>query len=271
MGEKPDEKMEEEKKEAAAKEAKEAEEQKKKEENEEADLKKARELKEAEEKKAKEAAEEKKAEEDKKKAEEKAAADEKKKAEEEEKRKKEDEEEKRLDAEMGDAPPAAELTEEEKKVYFPKRDHADLTAAALASGLSTFSAPTAEEGFDKVEFVWDQEKAAAEYLRSWVSERKITTKIEDLQPSDWFKDKFADWQKALQNWQLCQKDYKSDPVKMAASKKRNEKYAAKLEGKDEKKEEKKEEVKKDEEKAAADEKKKAEEEEKKRKRLKTIR
>merc|ERR1712194_190461 len=153
---------------------------------------------------------------------------EKKEAAEKEKRKKEDEEEKRLDAEMGDAPPAAELTEEEKKVYFPKRDHADLTAAALASGLSTFSAPTAEEGFDKVEFVWDQEKAAAEYLRSWVSERKITTKIEDLQPSDWFKDKFADWQKALQNWQLCQKDYKSDPVKMAASKKRNEKYAAKL-------------------------------------------
>merc|ERR1711892_1558711 len=221
----------------------EAEEQKKKEENEEADLKKARELKEAEEKKAKEAAEEKKAEEDKKKAEEKAAED-----------------EKRLDAEMGDAPPAAELTEEEKKVYFPKRDHADLTAAALASGLSTFSAPAAEEGFDKVEFVWDQEKAAAEYLRSWVSERKITTKIEDLQPSDWFKDKFADWQKALQNWQLCQKDYKSDPVKMAASKKRNEKYAAKLEGKDEKKEEKKEEEKKE---AAAKEAKEAEEQKKK--------
>merc|ERR1712176_486000 len=97
------------------------------------------------------AAEEKKAEEDKKKAEEKAEAD--------EKRKKEEEEEKRLDAEMGDAPPAAELTEEEKKVYFPKRDHADLIPGALASGLSHFALPAADEGFDKVEYVWDQEKA----------------------------------------------------------------------------------------------------------------
>lgn len=227
------------KKEAAAKEA---EEQKKKEEEE----KKAKEEKEAEEKTAKEAAEAKKVEEDKKKAEDKAAADEQKKAEEEEKRKKEDEEEKRLDAEMGEAPPAAELSDEEKKMFFPKRDHADLTATALASALSHVSIPDAAEGFDKIEYVWDAEKAAKEYLRSWASERKITTRIEDLQPSEWFKEKFGDWQKALQNWQLLQKEYKSDPVKMASLTKRNEKYAAKLEGKDEKKEENKPEEKKEE-------------------------
>merc|ERR1712194_805420 len=95
---------------------------------------------------------------------------EKKEAAEKEKRKKEDEEEKRLDAEMGDAPPAAELTEEEKRVFFPKRDHADLTAGALASGLSHFSPPVAEEGFDKIEYVWDKEKEVKEYLTSWVRE-----------------------------------------------------------------------------------------------------
>ena len=49
-------------------------------------------------------------------------------------------------------------------------------------------------------------------LRSWSADKKITTKIEDLQPSEWFKEKFADWQKALQNWQLLQQEFKSDPV-----------------------------------------------------------
>lgn len=235
-----------------------AEEEKKKEEEakaeEEKKKKEEEEQKEAEkkEKEAKDAAlKEQKAEEDKKKKEE---AD-KKKEEEEAKQKEEDE---KLDAEMGTEPPAAELTEEEKKVLFPKRDVCDITASALASGLSQFASPSADEGFDKVDYVWDKEAAAKEYLRSWSADKKITTKIEDLQPSEWFQEKFADWQKSLQNWQLLQQEFKSDPVKMAQSTLRNEKFTAKQEGTDKKKEDKK-----DEEMKEGEEKKEGEEEEKK--------
>jgi len=49
-------------------------------------------------------------------------------------------------------------------------------------------------------------------MKRWVSERKLSTKIEDLQPSEWFKEKFERWQKDLQAWHVKHMEFK-DPAK----------------------------------------------------------
>merc|ERR1712113_1211974 len=45
--------------------------------------------------------------------------------------------------------------------------------------------------------------------------RKMTTRVEDLQPSDWFKEKWQEWQRDLQVWHVMHRDFK-DPNKRAA-------------------------------------------------------
>jgi len=53
------------------------------------------------------------------------------------------------------------------------------------------------------------EDASKDYLKKWVLRKKITSRVDDLQPSEWFKAKAAEYTKALQDWQTKQKLYQS--------------------------------------------------------------
>jgi len=53
-------------------------------------------------------------------------------------------------------------------------------------------------------------------LKQWVRNRKLTTRIEDLQPSDWFSSKWKEWQKTLQAWHAKQSQHKQIMAKKAA-------------------------------------------------------
>jgi len=50
-----------------------------------------------------------------------------------------------------------------------------------------------------------------------VLHRKLTTRVEDLQPGEWFKEKWSEWQTVLQTWHAKQTDWK-EPAKRQAMK-----------------------------------------------------
>lgn len=99
-----------------------------------------------------------------------------------------------------------ELTEEEKKLWFRKKDSTDLTSKDLSNFYNNFTLPTKDEGFDAVKFVWANESKSQEYLRQWVLEKKMTQRVEDLMPSEWFKHKTAEWNRILGHWKRKQQD-----------------------------------------------------------------
>merc|ERR1712087_870760 len=84
-------------------------------------------------------------------------------------------------------PPVVELTDEEKMVCFRPPTITDLTNHMLSTSFSQFTIPTQDEGFDEIRFEWQGEQKSHKYLRNWVLEKKIMPRIEDLQPTAWFK------------------------------------------------------------------------------------
>ncbi|CAE7331738.1 unnamed protein product [Symbiodinium natans] len=134
------------------------------------------------------------------------------------------------------------LTEEEKKFWFRRKDVPDLTSKDMSSSYEKFTLPTAEEGCDKVTFLWYKEAQCKEYLQKWVLERKMTQRVEDLQPSEWFRQKHNEWNRMLGSWKRAHQDFK-DPNRrraMEMAKKRREQAKAREEEKkvDEKPDEK---------------------------------
>jgi len=66
-------------------------------------------------------------------------------------------------------------------------------------------------------------------VKEWVSQRKLTIRVEDVKPGQWFKQKHDSWNKALAAWKVKQNEYKSKIAQKVAVK------AAKLKAKAEKK------------------------------------
>mmetsp|Transcript_4847 Transcript_4847/g.11307 ORF Transcript_4847/g.11307 Transcript_4847/m.11307 type:complete len:908 (-) Transcript_4847:111-2834(-) len=169
------------------------------------------------------AAERKKKLEEEKKAKEKAEGKEEKEAEEEKKEEEpeeeeEEEEEAEEPEEMEVEPPKVQLTAEEKKAWYVKKTIPDISQYALNTSFAKFSLPEKQEGFDEVAFEWAKADKAKDYLKAWILERKLTTRIEDLHPSTWFHQKLAQWQRVLQEWHGKQNAFKTAIQKKAAEK-----------------------------------------------------
>jgi len=129
--------------------------------------------------------------------------------------------------EDNEPPPTVELTEEEKAEVFKKgaTDVTDLTSATLEKYYGKFTVPDTTEGFDEMRFEWDGQAESTDYLRKWVIDRKANSRMDDLQPSDWFKEKHHEWLKLFAGWQASQKKYNVSPGKRAkdiANKKKEE-------------------------------------------------
>jgi len=164
-----------------------------------------------------------------------------------ERAKKGEDTEAKADAEMEEAEAAADMEEEEvavqpvsltdaeKALSFRKKDVPDLSPKEMSLSFAKFSIPSLEEGFDSIEFEWLPEDKSKEYLRDFVKAKKMTERVEDLQPSEWFATRWAEWKKLLMAWKKKQQEFK-DPVarkKAAAAKKAAEEKDG-AEGNDEK-------------------------------------
>lgn len=132
----------------------------------------------------------------------------------------EDEEEEEEEAEEAEPPeqepPSVELTDEEKKRWFSKRAVPDLTMYVVNTTFQKYALPTSAEGFDEIRWLWQKEDKAKEYLKAWVQDRKLTSRVEDLQPGDWFLGKWKEWQKALAGWHAKQSSWKASEAKRLA-------------------------------------------------------
>jgi len=114
-----------------------------------------------------------------------------------------------------ETPPQVELTAEEKIQWF-RLGRCDLRPYALNTSFMHFSLPELDEGCDEIRFEWQPSSKCTEYLRNWIRERKLTTRVEDLQPSDWFMTKWKEWQKTLQSWHAQQSEHR-DMLKKRAT------------------------------------------------------
>lgn len=105
--------------------------------------------------------------------------------------------------------PVVELTEEEKAIPFMQKATHDLTSWTLSGSFTKFSLPDKEDGFAELRYAWDDRGACEEYLKTWMLNKKIATRIEDLTPGEWFTSKYAEWQKVLAAWHAKQKEFEA--------------------------------------------------------------
>merc|ERR1719437_85101 len=56
----------------------------------------------------------------------------------------------------------------------------------MSKSFGKFSIPTKAEGFDEIVFEWSDEKASNKYMKDYVVKAKITSRIDDLKPGEWF-------------------------------------------------------------------------------------
>merc|ERR1740121_1082712 len=128
-----------------------------------------------------------------------------------------DAEEKELDAKIEEltaaTPPKATLTDEEKKLFFRTPKIPDLTPMLLSTAFANFTLPDKEEGFAEVKYEWHKTAKASTFLKEWISKRKLTVRVEDLQPGEWFAKQWSLWQTQVQQWHAKRAEY--DKKKLA--------------------------------------------------------
>merc|ERR1712232_714953 len=104
-----------------------------------------------------------------------------------------------------------------KKAWFYK-GIPDLTPYMLNTTFAKFSLPEKEEGFHDIRYSWSAAEKAAEYLKAYKLEKKITMRMEDLTPSDWFHERYRSFQRATQTWQAKHNEWKAAVAKKVADK-----------------------------------------------------
>lgn len=123
-----------------------------------------------------------------------------------------EEAEKEPEAEEELSAPVATLSPVELQTWFRKMPLSDLSEIVTSAIFTRATLPHESEGFDEVRYTWAGMELAEDELKRWVTERKLNSKIEDLQPSAWFKEKWEHWQRDLQAWHVTHMEFK-DPNK----------------------------------------------------------
>merc|ERR1712060_196083 len=57
-----------------------------------------------------------------------------------------------------------------------------------------------------------QKPECEKYLKAWISERKMTQRVEDLKAGAWFKSTWYDWDSLIKSWKQKHHDW-NDPYK----------------------------------------------------------
>jgi len=111
-------------------------------------------------------------------------------------------------------PPVATLSEEEQKLMFRKKTCPDVTGTVIAENLMKFALPCKEEGFDEVENVWADDATAQAYFKKWLVKQKVFCRIDDIQPGEYFRNRWQEWQQVLGTWHEKHTEFHS-PVAQA--------------------------------------------------------
>ena len=117
-----------------------------------------------------------------------------------------------LEAEIKAKMDEVKLSDSEMQTWFQKQNGGDIPEKDLAKVFSSFALPTVEEGFHEIQFVWQGEKECSEHMKKWIAERKLTQRVEDLKPNEWFKKQVELWQQCMMKWKRKLEDWQ-DPMK----------------------------------------------------------
>merc|ERR1712060_268426 len=117
-----------------------------------------------------------------------------------------------LEDEIKKAEEAVELTEQEKSICFKKADVLDVEPKDLSRVFADFALPEESEGFDEIRYVWQKRPACEAYLKSWITERKLNQRVEDLRPGTWFKEHWGKWTELVEEWRKKHNDW-NDPAR----------------------------------------------------------
>eukprot|EP00420_Gonyaulax_spinifera_P029359 CAMPEP_0197877918 /NCGR_PEP_ID=MMETSP1439-20131203/6460_1 /TAXON_ID=66791 /ORGANISM="Gonyaulax spinifera, Strain CCMP409" /LENGTH=861 /DNA_ID=CAMNT_0043497297 /DNA_START=57 /DNA_END=2639 /DNA_ORIENTATION=+ len=118
--------------------------------------------------------------------------------------------------------PTVELTEEEKKLNFKPAASNDLTPQVINTSFAQFSIPEDSEGFDVIRYEWQNAEGSKAYLKKWVLQRKVTSRVDDLLPGKWFEEQSSEFQKSIKEWQEKQKTFNDAKAKEDAKKGKKE-------------------------------------------------
>jgi len=129
-----------------------------------------------------------------------------------------EEEEAADDVDMDEDPPKVELSDEEKKMKFRAVKVPDMMPVVLALHFTKFEMPTAAEGFADIKYEFGDATKAKEYMKNWILDRKITTRVEDLLPGDYVPAKLKEFVGSNKLWNQQLNEYKASLVKKAQEK-----------------------------------------------------
>jgi len=105
-------------------------------------------------------------------------------------------------------PPVAELTAEEQKQWSRLDSIADMDPTTLVESYLDFTLPMQEEGFDEIQYEWlDSAETVEQYLEAWKRKFKSSVRIENLEPSDWFKERVKMWTVNCMIWKRKAEEY----------------------------------------------------------------
>merc|ERR1711920_949941 len=108
------------------------------------------------------------------------------------------------------------LTDEDRQVRFIKKLSPDVQPAEVSSSFAKFCLPDNDEGFDQIVYVWQPEEKCRDEMKQWQLNKKMTERVEDLKPGDWFKGKLDEWKKAVSGWKTAQREFKDPNLKKKA-------------------------------------------------------
>ena len=117
-----------------------------------------------------------------------------------------------LEAEVKAKVDEVKLSDSEMQSWFQKQNDGDIPEKDLAKVFSDFSLPSVDEGFQEIQFIWQGEEDCSKHLKKWIAERKLTQRVEDLKPNDWFKKQAELWQQSMLKWKRKHEDW-HDPMK----------------------------------------------------------
>merc|ERR1712129_600210 len=92
----------------------------------------------------------------------------------------------------------------------------DLTPYMLSASFTKYSIPEKDEGFAEIRFEGQKEAKCVEHLKAYKLQNKIMMRMEELNPSAWFREQNDKFSRQNQQWHQKQNDFKSQVARKAA-------------------------------------------------------
>ncbi|MCS5643246.1 MAG: hypothetical protein NZ807_08315 [Dehalococcoidia bacterium] len=100
---------------------------------------------------------------------------------------------------------------------FQKPSVFDQNPHVRSANFTNFTLPTTAEGFNTLVYMWQNKEQSIKCVEQWMNARKIPTRIENIAPSEWFRQEWAKWQTQLFQWHQTLNEFKNPAPKISTT------------------------------------------------------